>query len=235
MIDIYLLCFNEENFLQFAIDHYKNMFPNGNIIFYDNMSTDNSEKIILNNGCQIRKFDTNNSFNDQVHMDIKNNCWKESSQNEWVLTADLDELVHVTEEDLKKENLNSSSILSFEGYTLVGGRTGYDFLNLKKGIRDGGHDKKHIFNRKLIKEMNYGAGAHAANPIGNVKYSIDKYKVIHYKWISLEAVMNRHNFYAQRMSQTNKKNGWGIQYFWTNEKLTEVYESLLPNLIEVLP
>ena len=29
MIDIYLLCFNEEKILQFAIDHYKKYFPNG--------------------------------------------------------------------------------------------------------------------------------------------------------------------------------------------------------------
>ena len=88
--------------------------------------------------------------------------------------------------------------------------------------------------RELIQEMNYGPGAHAANPVGDIKYSTNKYKVIHYKWISLECVMNRHNFYAQRMSQNNKQHGWGIQYYWTNERLTEVYKSLLPDLINVL-
>lgn len=234
MIDIYLLCFNEEKFLQFAINHYNKYFPTGNIIFYDNMSTDNSEKIILDNGCQIRKFNTNNTFNDQVHMDLKNNCWKENSLNDWVLTADLDELACVTEDQLKEEKLNGTSVFSFEGYTLIGGKTGYDLHGLKKGIRDGGHDKKHIFNRRLIKEINYSPGAHQANPTGNVIHSKNKYKVYHYKWISLEAVTDRHNFYAQRMSDENKKNKWGIQYYWTNEKLTEVYNSLIPNLIDVL-
>ena len=234
MIDIYLLCFNEERILQFAIDHYRKFLPNGNIIFYDNMSTDNSEKIILANGCQIRKFDTGNTFNDQVHIDIKNNCWKEQSTNNWVLTADLDELPQVTEDQLREEELNGTSVFSFEGYTLVGGRTGYDLHGLKKGIRDGGHDKKHIFNRRLVKEMNYGPGAHTSNPSGTIVLSKNKYRTIHYKWISLEDVANRHNFYAQRMSQLNKSRGWGIQYYWTNERLTEVYESLLPHLIDVL-
>ena len=82
--------------------------------------------------------------------------------------------------------------------------------------------------------MNYSPGAHNANPVGNIKYSENKYRTLHYKWISLEYVMNRHNMYAQRMSQTNKKFGWGIQYYWTNEKLTEVYNSLLPSLIDII-
>jgi glycosyltransferase involved in cell wall biosynthesis len=234
MIDVYLLCFNEEKFLQFAINHYKKWLPNANIIVYDNMSTDGSDQILRNNGCQIRKFDTGNAFDDKRHMDIKNSCWKEQSKNDWVLVADLDELPFVSEEDLKIETAKGTSIFSFEGYTLVGGRTGYDLEGLKKGHRDGGHDKKHIFNRRMIKEMNYDAGAHNCSPQGRVKYSDRKYKTVHYKWISLEAVADRHAFYANRMSETNKKNGWGIQYYWTPERLTEVYESLLPSLGEVL-
>jgi glycosyltransferase involved in cell wall biosynthesis len=234
MIDVYLLCFNEEKILPFVIEHYKKYMPNANVIFYDNMSTDNSEKIILDSGYKIRKFDTGNTFDDARHMQLKNNCWKEDSQNNWVLTADLDELPCVTEADLLEEDKTQTSILSFEGFTFVGGTTGCDLSSLKRGIRDGGHDKKHIFNRRLIKEMNYGPGAHTANPAGNVKYSQKKYRTLHYKWISLEYVMNRHNMYAQRISQTNKKNGWGIQYYWTKERLTEVYNSLLPSLIDIL-
>lgn len=233
MIDIYLLCFNEEKILQFVIDHYRKYMPNGNIIFYDNMSTDKSVDIMKENGCEIRRFDTGNTFNDQIHIDIKNNCWKESSQNDWVLTADLDELPHVTEEDLQKETKKGTSILSLEGYTLIGGKFGCDLLGLKKGIRDGGHDKKHIFNRKMIKEMNYGPGAHTSVPVGNIVYSEDKYRTIHYKWISLEYVKDRHHFYSNRMSDTNKKNGWGIQYYWTDERLTEIYNSLIPNIIDI--
>ena len=234
MIDIYLLCFNEEKLLQFVIDHYRRHFPNGNIIFYDNMSTDNSEKIMLQNGCQIRKFDTGNTFNDQTHMDIKNSCWKEESKNDWVLIADLDELPHVTEDQLKQEFANKTSILTFEGYTLIGGRTGCDLVNLKTGVRDGGHDKKHIFNRRMIINMNYGPGAHTANPTGTITYSTNKYKTFHYKWISLEYIIARHNFYAKRMSQTNKSRGWGIQYYWTNEKLTEIYDGLITRYKTVL-
>jgi len=234
MIDIYLLCFNEEKILQFVIDHYRKYMPNGNLIFYDNMSTDNSEKIIRDNGCEIRKFDTGNTFDDARHMQIKNNCWKEPSKNNWVLTADLDELTCITEEQLLEEESKGSTIISCEGFTFIGGLTGCDLPSLKKGIRDGGYDKKYIFNRRHIQEMNYSPGAHYSNPVGNVKYSENKYKTLHYKWISLEYVMNRHNMYAQRMSQTNKKNGWGIQYYWTNEKLTEVYNSLLPSLIDII-
>lgn len=234
MIDLYILCFNEEKILQFVIDHHKKNFPNGNIIFYDNMSTDNSEKIMKQNGCQVRKFDTGHTFNDQVHMDIKNSCWKEESKNDWVLIADLDELPHVTEDQLKQETANKTSVLTFEGYTLIGGRTGCDLVNLKTGVRDGGHDKRHIFNRRMITDMNYGPGAHTANPTGIVKYSSAKYKTVHYKWISLEYITDRHHFYAARMSHLNKQRGWGIQYYWTDAKLTEIYDGLITRLSVVL-
>lgn len=234
MIDIYLLCFNEEKILQFAIDHYKKHFPNANIIFYDNMSTDRSEEIIKANNCQIRKFDTNNTFNDQVHMDLKNKAWKEQSVNDWVLTADLDELAFITEDELKKEASLGTSIISFEGYTIVGERVGFVLDALRKGIRDGGHDKRHIFNRRLITDMNYSPGAHTSNPKGVIKFSEKKYKVIHYKWLSLDYVSDRHSFYSKRMSDANKKNGWGIQYYWTQARLNEVYESLLPHLIDII-
>jgi glycosyltransferase involved in cell wall biosynthesis len=134
MIDIYLLCYNEEKLLQFVIDHHRKYFPNANIIFYDNMSTDNSINIIKANNCQIRSFNTGNSFNDIIHMNLKNSCWKEQSLNDWVLVADLDELPCITEDQLKQEQTLGTTILSLEGYTLIGPRTGFDLVNLKTGI-----------------------------------------------------------------------------------------------------
>jgi hypothetical protein len=198
------------------------------------MSTDNSRQIMKDNGCQILDSDTNNTFNDGVHMRIKNNCWKEESVNNWVLVADLDELPCVTEAQLLEEEKKGTSILSLEGYTMVGGLTGCDLQSLNKAHRDGGHDKKSVFNRRMIKEINYGAGAHTANPVGNVKYSDTKYQTLHYKWISLEYIIDRHNMYANRLSDTNKRMGWGVHYIqWSKERVTEVYNSLLPHLVEV--
>lgn len=234
-ITIYTLCYNEEKILPFVLDHYKKYLPNAEIIVYDNYSTDNSQKIVLDAGHTVRKFDTKNTFNDITHMNLKNSVWKEESKNDWVLVSDLDELPCVTEDDLINESNNGTTVLSFEGYTLIGGMTGCDLPSLSKGIRDGGHDKKHIFNRKQIKEINYAPGAHTANPVGNVKYSDKNYRTLHYKWISYEYVRDRHNMYAARMSDVNKKMGLAIQYYqWTNEKLLEVYNSLTPHLIDVV-
>lgn len=234
MIDVYLLCYNEEKILQFVIDHHRKYLPNAHIIFYDNMSTDNSVNIMKSNGCTVRQFNTKNTFNDMIHKDLKNSCWKEQSKNDWVLVADLDELPCVTEDQLQSEEKLGSTILSLEGFTLIGPRTGFDLQNLKTGIRDGGHDKKHIFNRRHIKDINYSPGAHKANPTGNVVYSANKYKTLHYKWISLEYIRDRHRMYAKRLSQTNKQFGMGQQYNWSDKRLTEIYDSLQKNLKVVI-
>lgn len=234
MIDIYLLCYNEVQILPFVVNHYRKNLPNSKIIIYDNYSTDGSDQVALDLGCEVRKFDTQNSFNDRIHMELKNNIWKEKSDNDWVFVADMDELIEITEDQLKEENDKGITILKTAGKTFVGPREGFNLEMLTYGIDDGGHSKKSCFKRTEIAEINYAPGAHTANPMGNIIYSEKEYRILHYKWISLQHVMDRHKMYSNRMSIENRQKNWAIQYDWTPEFLTEVYESLLPNLIKIL-
>jgi len=51
-------------------------------------------------------------------MDIKNNCWKDV-KSDWIIMADMDEFLCVTEEELKNELELGTTILTIQGYGLV--------------------------------------------------------------------------------------------------------------------
>src|SRR5690606_1085482 len=117
MIDIYIMCYNEEKLIQFTIDHYKNSFKDCRIVFYDNESTDNTLEIIRKNNCEVRTFKTNGTLNDRILVDVKNSCWKEQSNNDFVIVVDADELVQMTDKDIIKESREGATIIDLEGYT----------------------------------------------------------------------------------------------------------------------
>ena len=77
---------------------------------------------------------------------------------------------------------------------------------------------KFIFSIKsVINEINYTHGGHHVGPIGNVKYSDKLYTLYHYINIHPELTYNKHQYTKQRLSEKNKRFGWGNQY---NTELT---------------
>jgi glycosyltransferase involved in cell wall biosynthesis len=101
-INVFLLCFNESILLPHSIKHYKKYLPSCKITIYDNESTDNSVEIAKELGCNIMSFSSNNSLNEYIQTSIKNNYWK-SIEKGWIIMADMDELLCITENDLIKE------------------------------------------------------------------------------------------------------------------------------------
>ena len=84
------------------IKHYRDRFSNCHIVIYDNYSEDNTEKIALENDCEIIKFNTNEKLSDFKYLKIKNNVWRDSYTN-WVLVCDVDEFLDIDTNDLAKE------------------------------------------------------------------------------------------------------------------------------------
>lgn len=210
MLTIYTIAYNEKIMLPKFIEWYRDMFPDCKIVVYDNYSTDNTEKIAIDNNCEVIKYDSNGEIRDDLYLEIKNNCWK-NAETDWVLVCDVDELVNINEEQLKQE---TSSIISFEGWNLITMSDDPDIidLNLNTGSRAPQYDKYYLFNKSKIKEINYSAGCHSANPQGEVRLSKTKYLMFHFKSIGLNYMINRHTEFATRMSQQNLKKGWGAHY-----------------------
>jgi len=214
------------------IDHYRARFPGCRIVVYDNMSTDETVKITRANGCEVVPFDTDNQFQDRRHMDIKNNCWKNASTN-WVLTCDLDELLDINERELKMEDKLGTSIITPEGYDMVDMEDGSSIAELKYGARQEGYDKYCLFNKRFIREMNYGIGAHECNPEGIIKYSKKAYKLYHYSFIDENMTIKKRKEYGARLSPENLKEGWSEYCLFTPEQTHAEYVDARSRAIKV--
>lgn len=233
MITIYTVAYNEEYHIQFMINHYRKKFPNCHIIVYDNYSDDDTVKIALNNKAEVISFDTNNKFNDLKHIEIKNNCWK-NAKTDWVLTCDMDELLNINEDQLKFEEAQGVSLIKSEGYTMVN-LDGYNTLEtIQYGERSTLYDKPYLFNKKLIKDINYTVGCHTGNPTGNIKISERAYRAYHYKFIDKELSIKRYIAYGKRLSDDNLNHGWGKHYLQSEEELMVEFDMLRGRAIKLL-
>ena len=104
-INIFILCYNEAPLLPHMVKHYKKYLPNCKITIYDNESTDNSVELAKSLGCSIISWNSNNIIDDHKYLEIKNNCWKHITHG-WIIMADMDEFLCVTEQELMKEKEN---------------------------------------------------------------------------------------------------------------------------------
>lgn len=215
---IFTLTFNEELFLPHFINHYRERFPNCDIVVYDNMSTDNTVEIAKEFDCEVIPYDTKNKLSDGKYLEIKNNCWRDESG--WVLVADCDELLDICENDLINE---TASIISVEAYNMVNLNDNLDIESIVNGVRSTSYDKAYCFNSDKIKEINYSHGCHDCRPIGVVKYSKKKYKAFHYKYINLEYMILRHGIFAKRLSDENILRGFGAHYNYSPERITNEF------------
>lgn len=227
------MAFNEAVLMQFMIDHYRRKFPECRIIVYDNESTDKTVEIALQNSCEVKPYITNNEVDDFTLTFHKNNCWKDSN-TDWVLICDVDELLQIDEDDLKREAAAGSTIISSEGWNMVNLENNYDLSNIKYGFRACQYDKSYLFNKNMIKEINYFHGCHNSSPVGTVQKSKTSYKLYHYKYINPDYHVARYKETADRLSERNKKHGMGLYYIDTPEHIRESFESERMRVVKVI-
>lgn len=212
MITIHTVTYNEELLMQLMIDHYRARFPTAHFVVYDNQSTDDTVKIAQDNGCELRHYDSNGQVNDQMLWETKNNCWK-NAKTDWVLVCDLDEMLDITEEQLKREEANGITKIKSECYHMVNMEDNLDVRSIKHGCRnpkDTVYDKDLLFNKKHVNINYINNDCHFTNSTGNVKNS-KPYRMYHYKYVNPDVFVNKQKVSAQRLSEINKKNGWGSQ------------------------
>jgi glycosyltransferase involved in cell wall biosynthesis len=188
-ITIYLLCYNEEVLLPHAIKHYRQRFPNAKFIIINNESTDRSVEIALEAGCEIYPWATGNISNIIKHTELKNNIWK-TAETDWVIIADMDEWLELTEAQLDAEDKNGVTILRVKGIQIVGDSQSVllddvDLHSLKNGFYDANFDKSVCFKRSEITEMNFTRGAHKSSPLppANRRHSKLLYHLKHMNYL----------------------------------------------------
>lgn len=234
MITVYTICFNEEFMLPHFIAHYRSRFPDCKIVVYDNESTDRTVEIALANDCEVRTYKTGGKLDDTTYLQIKNNCWKDA-KTDWVLIADCDELCNIYEVQLKQRNRAGVTMIPFHGFNMVNLNDDMNFESIAYGVRAPSYDKAYLFNRKHIKEINYGPGCHSCAPQGYVDYGKQvPQNVYHYKYLNPDYMVNRHKVFASRLSAENLKRGYGGHYLYTEEQIRNEFAEARKQAIKIL-
>jgi glycosyltransferase involved in cell wall biosynthesis len=233
-ITLYTFLYNEEHILPYFLKHYSQYV--NKIVVYNNQSTDNSIQILNDwKECEIeiRDYDTNNQYDEQTILNLKNNCWK-GDDSDYVIVCDVDELLYHPNliEFINKQPF--TDYFTPVGYHMMGEEIPTDYTKqiyeiIKNGTPDKQYNKNVLFKRKNITETNYAPGAHSNSYKGVerlINCAVDELKLLHYKWLSPEYVVYKHTHYGERRSQHTINSGWGTHYGLGRDKILNDFNNL---------
>jgi len=231
-IEVYAVCHNEEVLLPYFIRHYSQF---AEITIFDNQSTDKSLDIIESNNIKLHSFDTQDLFREDILIDIRNNCWKDSGAD-WVIVTDVDEFVYHKNIIGLLQQTSATVVFPrmFNMFSFVMPTTqGQIYEEINMGVEFMG--KMCLFSPKHITSMNFEAGNHIAHPEGN--YILDVQSGIinmHFKNLCPEYVINRNAYLFSRQSEENKSNGWNWHTAETAEDTYTAFKNVKSLLIKVI-
>jgi hypothetical protein len=223
MIEVFTICYNEEVLMPYFLRHYLS-FCN-HVTIYDNMSTDRSVELCDGNSkVTTIPFKSDDSLRDDMHKNIKNNCWK-GSKADWVIVCDFDEFVYNFDGKVAKDY----TIISPEWWEMISDHLpttkGQIYEEINQGIPKGRPAKCLMFRPKFIKEINYAVGAHSLDAKGQVRMlNTNKILTLHYKMLSLKYYLDRTTLLRTRLSEMNKKKGWGFHYNFSEDSIIQYYQ-----------
>jgi hypothetical protein len=225
MITIHQICFNEIVILEFAFNFYKSRFPNAKFVLHDNGSTDGSVELAQKLGYEIIPFDTGNQMDDATMMNLKNNCWRDDT-TDWVLVADMDELIDINETKLLWQKSLGANIITTYGYNMVNTTNELKLENITSGFRDDTfYDKSLIFNKKFVHNMDWAVGSHTCTPNGeNISFSTDRFTLLHYKYLGEDYIVDRYRLLKNRQCQNNINNNWSWHYNIHEQELRNFFK-----------
>lgn len=231
MIHTFLIAWNEEDIIKFTLKHYLKFGP---VTVYDNHSTDRTAEICRKMGAEVSLYG-NNELNDREYLKIKNNCWR-SSDADYVIVCDADEILQTTPEFLKKEHDKGVTIFKTFGFNIFSEKLPrYNWSELTKGLPDPNYSKNIIFSPKL-QNINYSYGCHQCIPQGRVIHSDTIIPLFHYRNAGGgNRLVNRYRQYKKRMSDINKRLGLGSHYLIDEHKKKREWENCYKSSVKFSP
>jgi hypothetical protein len=222
MVEVITITWNEERYLQDFINFYRYRLKNCKITIYDNNSTDNTVLIGKKNNCNVVSFDTGETMDEYTLTHMRTTKWK-SSEADWVIVVDADEMVDVWDKDLENAKWNVNTCIGYEMY----GQDTDTLPELRYGVPSAWYNKSCLFNAKQIDSVISDGGCHnstfTAKPNYSVIYNPKPYNLYHTKWRSLNYVLERTEILAKRRSDHTIKNGWNGHYSRSRYELASTY------------
>lgn len=238
VVNIFLFCYNESTLLPHTVEHYRRYIPDCKITVMDNISTDNSVEIAHSLGCRVISFHTFRQLDEIVMKYHKDHCGVLDGPG-WVIVADMDEWLCVSQQNLQQEEDNGTTILVTLGYNIVGESTTVDLSDidlhkLNSGVLWGKEGNKNIcFRRPDIKSMRYSYGAHLCRPEGTIVASRFIYLLKHMSMLGMEHLVMKYKERFDR-SQFMRDNGYSGHYTDDRKKVETIYSTFLSKSTEVV-
>lgn len=237
IIHAHILAYNEEKILPFTLDYYSQFCEK--IYIYDNMSTDSSDDIYKKyDKVNVIKWDSQNSFNDNYNKDIKTNSYRNYSRDaDWVIICDCDEILYHPNliNMLKYYKKIGVDIPEIDGRDMVSEYfPKYDGRLITELVQIGSKTYQAMCKNIVInpkKDVFFGFGAHQSFCSDCVRSNDRELKLLHYKFLGKEYVLDMYKKRLERLSEFNIKNGLGVHY---NNPPIDYMDKLIKENINVI-
>jgi hypothetical protein len=244
-IHCYILTYDESRMIRHTINWYSGFCEK--IIIYDNESPDDTVQLAKwFPNVEVKTFSTDGLFHEGKMTKIRNECWKESRDADYVIVCDADEFLYSKNivQDLIELKRMGVAIPLTEGNNMVSGKFPDDYSmsiteQVKTGVRAYNFDKRIIFDPKAVRSMNFGLGSHKFAPDFYKTQTINVInapilKLLHYKWLDKEYISERHKQMVGRMSKFSRDNACGWEYEKGDAFINEAFTLLKQAAKEVI-
>jgi hypothetical protein len=242
IVHVYTTCWNEEVLMPYFLRHYGRFADR--IIVYDNESDDATVQIARAfPQASVRTFQTGHEMRDDIMLDIRNTDWKESRHlADWVIVVDLDEFLWHENLPAHLERCREMgvSLPSLEGFEMLANAPpqgpGQIYDEIKIGAPEPFYAKRCVFNPDAIRDINYGAGCHAAHPVGNVvEDHLPGLKLLHFRFLGRPWIQARWQARSARLSALNRSRNWSLHYEMDQAAIDLWISRLKQNALQVVP
>lgn len=224
-IEVFTFCWNEMAVLPFAVDYWRRFASH--VTVFDNGSTDGSIEFMQQHSdlITVDRFETGNQINDQLLLNAKNDAWKQARDRaDLVVMCDMDEMLIPIEDELQRMMDEGCTVCMPRWFTMMSDEMptheNGKYLHQIRPYAIQSPAKAILFNPNKIVDMRYEPGAHQCQPEGYVKWFEGGIYCLHTDHnFSIENKIERYKQMYARMSDINKRKGWGIHYGFNEEQL----------------
>lgn len=233
IIHLYCLCWNEERMLPFFFRHYDALVAR--YFVFDNGSTDRSTALLAAHPkVTLGQFRPVQGSVIGEAPDFYETVWRASRGVDWIFIVNIDEFLH------HPDGLDYFKFCIRQGITAIAA-TGYQMVaetfphhdqtlsdSITYGVRYTKMDKLCAFRPYAVKRLNFGPGRHTAKPRGHIVYPAKpELSLLHYKYLGESYLVERYAELRARTADSDRKRGWGQQYFDQPTTLIEGHRKLM--------
>lgn len=237
-VEVFTFCWNEMAVLPFAVDYWRRFASH--VTVFDNGSTDGSIEFMQQHSdlITVDRFETDNQINDQLLLNMKNDAWKQvKGRADLVVMCDMDEMLIPIADELQRMMDEGCTVCIPRWFTMMSDEAptheNGKYLHQIRPYAFQSPGKAILFDPNKIDNMRYEPGAHQCQPEGYVKWFEGGIYCLHTDHnFSLENKIERYKQMHARMSDINKRKGWGIHYGFKEEQLRSWWQQVWQQTVD---